>query len=124
MLCHRFGGPGDQGGRGPWVSEQIADRPNKRIRGRKLNDTPGLMEFVHDVLKILHVRTYDDRLVCQNRFNWILAAYSIKAFANHDNGRRGVPVPEFTGGVYQQNRGGMLEIRFGPQSEPDISRRQ
>ena len=71
----------------------------------KLDYPPGLAEFVHDVLKIFHVRTYHDWLARQDRFNRILAAHSIEAFADDHNGRRGIPVPEFSGGIYEQNGG-------------------
>ena len=78
----------------------------------KLDYPPGLAEFAHDVLKIFHVRTYYDWLARQDRFNRILAAHSIEAFADDHNGRRRIPILEFSGGIDQQYGGAILEIWF------------
>ena len=103
VLRHRFGGSGDQGRGGGRISEQIRNRRNKGIGRMKLDYSPGVTEFIHDVLKVFHVRTHDHRLAGQDRLNRILAAHSIKAFADDDHCRRGIPVPEFSGGIDQQN---------------------
>jgi hypothetical protein len=113
VLRHYFGSARDQGGGGRWISQQISNRGNQGVRRMKLDNPSGLTEFLHDVSKIFHVRTHHDGFVCQDRFHRVLAADSIKAFADDDDSGRRIPVPEFSGGVYQQHGRMMLEIRFG-----------
>ena len=87
----------------------------------KLDDPSGFAEFVHDILKIFHVRTHHHRLAGQEWLGWILSAHSVETLADDNNGRRGIPVPEFSGAVYEQNGGILLKIRVGTQSKLDVA---
>ena len=121
VLRHRSGGARHQRGTGGWISQEIRDGRDQGIGRMKLDDSPRFAEFFHDISKILHVRTHNHRLIGQNRFNRVLAAYSKKAFADHDDGGGGIPIPQFSGRVDEQDGWLFPKIGIRAQGKLNIS---
>ena len=111
VLRERLRGASDQAGSSRRISQKFGDRRNKCISGLQLDYPASLAKSIHKVLKIFHVRTDHDRLSGQDWFDRVLAAYATKAFPYHHDARRGVPFPQFSGGVYDQDARIVLKIR-------------
>ena len=90
-------------GSGRWTSQKFGDRRNKCVRGLKLDYPASLAKSIDKVLKIFHVRPGHHRLSGQDWFDRVLTAYATKAFPYNDDARRGVPFPQFSGGVNDQD---------------------
>jgi hypothetical protein len=117
----RSGGARHQRGTGGWISQEIRDGRDQGIGRMKLDDSPRFAEFFHDISKILHVRTHNHRLIGQNRFNRVWAAYSKKAFADHGDGGGGIPIPQFSGRVDEQDGWLFPKIGIRAQGKLNIS---
>ena len=76
-----------------WISQEISDRRNESVSGAQLDYAVNLAKFVHQVLKIFHVRTNYHRLSGQDWFDRVLAANSAKALPYHHDACGGVPFP-------------------------------
>src|SRR5215469_140282 len=81
----------DQGGGRRRISQETCDRRNESVRRVQLDYSASTAEFIHQVLKVFHVRTYYDWLSGHDGFHRILATNSTEAFPDHYDARRRVP---------------------------------
>ena len=70
--------------------------------------------------KVFHVRTNHNRLSGQDWFDRVLAANSAKALPHDHDARRGVPFPQFPGGVYDQDARVVLKVRVGAKCKSEV----
>ena len=87
------------------VAEEVEDRGRELGGGLELEEGVGLDQFIDQKSEVFHVRAADDRFVCEQCFNGVLAACAGETFADHNYAGEGVPVFELASRIDQEDFG-------------------